>query len=93
MDHLESSVQVKGGEFPYIRFGTGKKNLVMLAGMSMIGLTGLGEPVSEMYRDYVDEYTVYVFDRLRICRTFGSGCWNSCTKSYNHQDSLANVPY
>ena len=48
------------------RFGSGKKNLVMLAGMSMTGLAGLGEPVSEMYRDFADEYTVYVFDRLQI---------------------------
>ena len=66
MEYLESSVQVKGGEFPYIRFGTGKKNLVMVAGMSMTGLTGLGEPVSEMYRDYAEEYTIYVFDRLQV---------------------------
>ena len=66
MEYLESSVWVKSGEFPYIRFGTGKKNLVMLAGMNMTGLAGLGVPVSEMYRDYVEEYTVYVFDRLRI---------------------------
>ena len=66
MEYLESSVRVTGGEFPYIRFGTGKKNLVMLAGMSMAGLDGLGEVVSEMYQDYAAEYTVYVFDRLRV---------------------------
>ena len=66
MNYSESSVQVRGGEFPYIRFGTGKKNLVMVAGMSMTGLAGLGAAVSEMYRDYVEEYTVYVFDRLLV---------------------------
>ena len=66
MNYLESSVQLTSGEFPYIRFGSGKKKLVMLAGMSMTGLAGLGEPVSEMYRDYAEEYTVYVFDRLQI---------------------------
>lgn len=66
MEFSEGSVSVTGGEFPYIRFGTGKKNIVMLAGMSMAGLTGLGAPVSEMYRDYAEEYTVYVFDRLRV---------------------------
>ena len=66
MDYLETFVSVKGGEFPYIRFGNGKNNLVMLTGMNMTGLTGLGELVFEMYRDYVEEYTVYVFDRLRI---------------------------
>ena len=64
MDYLESSVQVRNGEFPFIRFGTGKKNFVMLAGMSMTGLAGLGAAVSEMYRDYAEEFTVYVFDRL-----------------------------
>ena len=66
MEYLESSVQISSGEFPYIRFGTGKKKLVMIAGMSMTGLTGLGAAVSEMYREYVKEYTVYVFDRLRV---------------------------
>ena len=66
MEYLESSVQISSGEFPYIRFGTGKKKLVMIAGMSMTGLAGLGAAVSEMYRDYAEEYTVYVFDRLRV---------------------------
>ena len=66
MDFLESSVQVTNGEFPYIRFGTGKKNFVMLAGMNMTGLTGLGAAVSEMYQEYAEEYTVYVFASLRV---------------------------
>lgn len=66
MNYLESSVRVRNGEFPFIRFGTGKKNFVMLAGMSMAGLTGLGAAVSVAYRDFSEEYTVYVFDRLRI---------------------------
>ena len=66
MDYLESSVRVTNGEFPYIRFGIGKKIFVMLAGMSMAGLSGLGAAVSEMYRDFAEEYTVYVFDRLRF---------------------------
>ena len=66
MEYLESSVLISSGEFPYIRFGIGKKNLVMVAGMSMTGLAGLGAAVSEMYRDYVEEYTVYVFDRRLV---------------------------
>ena len=66
MEYLESYVLVRSGEFPYIRFGNGKKDLVILAGMSMTGLAGLGTPVSEKYRDYAEEYTVYVFDRLRV---------------------------
>ncbi len=61
MEYLESSVRISSGEFPYIRFGTGKKNLVMIAGMSMTGLTGLGAAVSEMYRDYTEtrEYVLF----------------------------------
>ena len=66
MEYLESSVLISSGEFPYIRFGTGKKNLIMVAGMSMTGLAGLGAAVSEMYRGYVEEYTVYVFDRRLV---------------------------
>ena len=66
MNFLESSVHVSGGEFPYIRFGTGEKNLVIIAGMGMTGLTGLGGPVSELYRNYAEEYTIYVFDRLLV---------------------------
>ena len=66
MEYLESSLRISSGEFPYIRFGTGNKNLVIIAGMSMTGLAGLGESVSEMYRDFAKEYTVYVFDRLHV---------------------------
>ena len=66
MEYLESSVRVRSGEFPYIRFGTGKKKLVMVAGMNMTGLTGLGAAVSEMYQEYAEEYTVYVFASLRV---------------------------
>ena len=36
MEYLESSVRISTGEFPYIRFGTEKRKLVMLAGMSRI---------------------------------------------------------
>lgn len=66
MKYLESSVWISSGEFPYIRFGTGNKNLAIIAGMSMTGLAGLGESVSEMYRDFAEEFTVYVFDRLHV---------------------------
>ena len=66
MDYLESSVQVTKGDFPYIRFGSGKRNFVMLAGMSMAGLSGLGAAISMLFQDYVKEFTVYVFDRLQV---------------------------
>ena len=49
-----------------IRFGHGKKNLVMLSGISLLGLEGMGEAVAEAYRAFWDEYTVYLFDRRRM---------------------------
>ena len=77
MDYLESFVQVNNGEFPFIRFGTGKKNFVILAGMSMTGLSGLGAAVSEMYRDFAKEYTVTGF---------------KVVKAGNGTDSVESIP-
>ncbi len=48
-----------------IRFGHGKKNLVMLSGISLLGLEDMGEAVAEAYRPFWDEYTVYLFDRRK----------------------------
>ena len=69
MDDLNvkiGTVSVSRGEMEYIRFGTGEKQFVMLCGMNMTGLRGLGGFVSEAYKMFAQEYTVYVFDRLRV---------------------------
>ena len=58
MDYSEASLSLKGEAFPYILFGSGKKNPVMLAGMPMTGLSGHAEPVSEMYRDCAEACAV-----------------------------------
>lgn len=49
---------------PYIRFGNGQRTFVIIIGMNMTGLAGLAGPVSDAYRIFTDDYTVYVFDRI-----------------------------
>ena len=63
---LESTVSLPRGELQYVRFGTGSKKMVMIAGMSMAGLSGLGEAIAEEYHVFTEEYTVFVFDRLTV---------------------------
>lgn len=58
-------VQLDGDTMYYIRFGSGKKNLVMLPGLGD-GLTtvkGKALPMALMYRAFAREYTVYMFSR------------------------------
>ena len=48
-----------------IRFGSGKKTLVVIAGMSLCGLEGQGSAVEAFYTSFSEEYTVYLFDRRK----------------------------
>lgn len=48
-----------------IRFGSGKKVFVVIAGVSLCGLEGFGEGVAASYGMFSDDYTVYVFDRRK----------------------------
>lgn len=49
----------------YIRFGTGKKNLIMLPGLGdgLRTMKGTAVPMSLYYRCLAKEYTVYMFSR------------------------------
>lgn len=47
----------------YIRFGTGKKTLLMIQGLNTNGIKGAGLSLAYMYRMFAKEYTVYLFDR------------------------------
>jgi len=50
----------------YIRFGTGKKNLIMLPGLGdgLRSMKGTALPMAVMYRSLTKDYTVYAFSRL-----------------------------
>ena len=49
----------------YIRFGTGKRVLIMLPGLgdSLRSMKGTALPMAVMYREFAKEFTVYAFSR------------------------------
>ncbi len=48
-----------------IRFGTGKKALIMIQGLNTNAIKGAGFSLAWMYRLFARDYTVYLFDRRR----------------------------
>jgi len=52
----------------YIRFGTGKKNLIMLPGLGdgLRTMKGTALPMALYYRSLTKEYTVYMFSRKTL---------------------------
>ncbi len=58
-----STVQILGNEMDYISFGQGKKTFVILPGLSIHSVIGLSNAVIEAYKDFSNDYTVYLFDR------------------------------
>ena len=65
MNVQELTLTVNGAPMDYIRFGSGAKAFVILAGMSLGGIRGLGEAIADGYRIFAEDYTVYAFDRRR----------------------------
>lgn len=53
------------GQMDYLRFGTGKKVLIMLPGLGdgLRSSYGLALPTAILYRMYARDYTVYMFSR------------------------------
>lgn len=47
----------------YVRFGTGRRSLVMIPGLSLNGVRGSAAALAYLYRIFAKEYTVYVLDR------------------------------
>lgn len=50
-------------EMKYARFGSGKKALVILPGLSIKSVADSAVAVEKAYRRFEEEYTVYLFDR------------------------------
>ena len=44
----------------HIVFGSGNKNFVILPGLSVHSVMGLADAIAEAYKDFCEEYTVYV---------------------------------
>lgn len=54
-----------GTDMDYIRFGTGKRALILLPGLGdgLRTMKGMAMPIALMYRAFAREYTVFVFSR------------------------------
>ncbi len=51
-------------EMRYFKFGSGKKIMVMIPGLSIKSVTELEDTVASMYKIFINDYTVYCFDRI-----------------------------
>lgn len=63
MDYIVDTVKDEKIATKYLKFGTGKKNLIIIPGISIKRVVGLAEMVVEAYKSFADDYTIYLFDR------------------------------
>ena len=47
----------------YIKFGNGSKTFIIIPGLSIHSIINSKDAIEEAFKDYTNEYTVYVFDR------------------------------
>ena len=59
----ELKVKIKNTELDYITFGRGSRPLIMIQGLNTNGIKGSAAMLAFMYRIFVKDYTVYLFDR------------------------------
>ena len=57
------TVRTENMEMKYFRFGSGKKNLVILPGLSLKSVTESADAVAAAYQCFEKDYTVWLFDR------------------------------
>jgi len=57
------TVRTDSFSMDFIRFGRGRKTLVILPGLSVQSVMGSAEAVALAYEPFAEEYTVYLFDR------------------------------
>ncbi|MCQ2248486.1 MAG: alpha/beta hydrolase [Treponema sp.] len=63
---MELHIEFDGTYMNVIKFGKGRRNLAVIAGVSLCGLEGLGNQIEEAYKVFSEDFTVYVFDRRKI---------------------------
>lgn len=59
----EGKLQLSCGEVDFITFGKGKKPLIMIQGLNTRGIKGSGLGLAFMYRIFMRDFKVYLFDR------------------------------
>ena len=63
MDYTVDKVVSGSSEIGYLRFGEGKKTLVILPGLSVQSVLPSAAAIEKQYRVFRDGFTVYLFDR------------------------------
>ena len=59
----EGKINIQDVCMHYISFGKGTKPLVLIQGLSTVGIKGMGRFLAYMYRKFARDYRVYLFDR------------------------------
>ncbi len=54
-----------GKEMDYVKFGSGEKTFVIIPGLSVHSVMGLADSIAAAYKDFSEDYTVYLFDRTK----------------------------
>lgn len=68
LNATEMKINIDDTYMNVIRFGSGSKNLVIIAGLCLCGLEEHGEGIAELYKDFCGEYTVYVIERKKVVK-------------------------
>lgn len=64
--HAEvKTVFANGKEMDCAVFGSGERAFIILPGLSVHAVTGSADAVADAYRDFAENYTVYLFDRAK----------------------------
>ena len=63
---MEQHIELDDTYMNVIKFGSGKKILTVIAGISLCGLEGLGNQIENNFRFLTSDFTVYIFDRKKI---------------------------
>ncbi len=59
----EQKIDLHSMKVDAIRFGKGRKNLILIQGLNTRGIKGAGLSLAYLYRLFANDYTVYLFDR------------------------------
>jgi pimeloyl-ACP methyl ester carboxylesterase len=62
---IKDSVVTENFSMDYIRFGSGRKTLVILPGLSVQSVIPAAADIEKQYDLFKKDYTVYLFDRRR----------------------------
>lgn len=60
-----NNLKISQNDLNYVRFGKGKKNLIIIPGLGdgLRTVKGMAMPLAFMYRQFAKDYTVYIFSR------------------------------